>query len=94
MTPQQKIDAIYDLLQKREKRERRWLYVRIGYRIFLVLIPIIMLLWPQIFFSAMATIFRPVITKVVNQVVESQKNMVTERANAISEGLKNFIYEK
>ncbi len=78
LTPQEKIDEIYRILSRQESRRRWALFFTWLWRIVIITSIAIVVLYPGKTTEWMFRIAAPMIEQVVRQVIDTQKNSLTE----------------
>lgn len=77
----------YNILIKREKRERRNFIFLLVYRSFVIILLVLIVLFPQFFIEKIFQISEPIIKNMIIQVFETQK----EKLSDVKDNLLNSV---
>lgn len=87
LTPQDKIDEIYTILKKQERRERWRAIYAWTTRIIAVTIILLALMYPGFIIRHLTNFFYPIIEQNVKQIISEQKNNLLD---SVENKIKNF----
>ncbi|MDO4873625.1 MAG: hypothetical protein ACTTH6_04300 [Candidatus Altimarinota bacterium] len=90
MTPQEKIDEIHSILVKWETRERRKRIFAWIYRIIIGGFVALMIFAPHLVLEKIFQISEPIIKHMINQVIETQKEKISDISENIKQKVKTF----
>lgn len=83
LTPEQKIDEIYEVLMYQERLRRRAMWWGLFRRIVVYGLLIFVILNPMLVAGKILEILKPVITDMVWQIVEEQKSSIMEKVKGV-----------
>lgn len=93
MTPQDKIDEIYNILQKYDRRESRKRIFRWLIRIVSFIVILLLILYPGVIVRLLTNFFYPIIQENIKQIIVEQKNTLFDeidyKIKNISRSLNN-----
>lgn len=90
MTPQEKIDEIHSILVKWETREKRKRIFAWIYRIFILGLAALVIFAPQLVLEKIFQISEPIIKHMINQVIETQKEKISDISENLKQKVKTF----
>lgn len=90
LTPQEKIDEIYTILKKQEKKEKRKTLFSWAHRIIVWFFLIVVVLFPGFFIEKFFQIAEPLIKDMMMQVFETQKSNLSNLKDSVINSVKNF----
>lgn len=89
LTPQEKIDEIYNILSRQEKREKRKMIFAWTWRILVFIFTILIIFYPNVIFGKIFEIAYPIIKQSVAEAVAEQKNNLGNSIKNVVDSLGN-----